>query len=39
MAADLKVTADTVRKWRSRFSDHRLEGLKQAAGLLYASRP
>ncbi|WP_348541769.1 IS630 family transposase [Streptomyces sp. SAI-127] len=27
VAADLKVTADTVRKWRSRFSDHRLEGL------------
>ncbi|MCR8580048.1 IS630 family transposase [Streptomyces sp. Isolate_219] len=27
VAADLKVTADTVRKWRSRFSIHRLAGL------------
>ncbi len=27
VAADLKVTADTVRKWRARFVAHRLEGL------------
>ncbi|WP_442811837.1 helix-turn-helix domain-containing protein [Streptomyces sp. NBC_01803] len=27
VATDLKVTADTVRKWRSRFVAHRLEGL------------
>ncbi|MFJ6564554.1 IS630 family transposase [Streptomyces sp. NPDC091412] len=27
VAAELKVTTDTVRKWRSRFVAHRLEGL------------